>query len=86
MDLCDFGDTISILLSTEKRLRKDDNLAKTYEEHIHDAINNVRSEKVEECEAACNGQVWYLPHHPVIRNDKSTSKVRIIVDGSAKKT
>ena len=27
--------------------------------------------------------VHYMPHHPVIRRDKSTTKIRIVYDGSA---
>ena len=29
-------------------------------------------------------QVWYLPHFPVLRPDKSTTKTRIVFDASAK--
>ena len=29
-------------------------------------------------------QVWYLPHFPVLRPDKSTTKVCVVFDGSAK--
>lgn len=29
-------------------------------------------------------EVWYLPHFPVIRMDKTTTKVRIVFDCSAK--
>ena len=30
------------------------------------------------------GETHYLPHHPVIRDDKNTSKVGIVFDASAK--
>ena len=29
-------------------------------------------------------QVWYLPHFPVLRPDKSTTKTRVVFDASAK--
>ena len=32
------------------------------------------------------GRVHYLPHHPVVRKDKSTSCVRIMYDASSKAT
>ena len=28
--------------------------------------------------------IYYMPHHPVIRQDQATTKVRVVYDGSAK--
>ena len=34
-------------------------------------------------ETALPGKCHYIPHHPVVREDKNTSKVRIVFDASA---
>ena len=41
-------------------------------------------EKVEPTNEVLVGKVTYLPHHPVIRGDKQTTKVRIDYDALAK--
>ncbi|GBO08696.1 hypothetical protein AVEN_138222-1 [Araneus ventricosus] len=35
------------------------------------------------CDSLSNSQGFYLPHHAVIRSDKTTSRLRIVFDGSA---
>ena len=35
-------------------------------------------------EAGVPGKVHYLPHRQVVRNDRNTTKIRIVFDGSAK--
>ena len=67
----------------ERRLNHNPELAATYQEQINDLIQNGRAEKVVE-QSEPQHQVWYLPHHPVIREDKTTTKCRVVFDGSAK--
>ncbi|GFU58129.1 integrase catalytic domain-containing protein [Trichonephila clavipes] len=35
------------------------------------------------CDSLSDSQGFYLPHHAVIRSDKTTSRIRIVFDGSA---
>ena len=37
-----------------------------------------------ETEVENDGPSWYLPHFPVIREDRETTKVRIVFDSAAK--
>ncbi|GFR28152.1 integrase catalytic domain-containing protein [Trichonephila clavata] len=51
-----------------------------------DVIDNyVRKGIVERtsCDSLSDSQGFYLPHHAVIRSDKTTSRLRIVFDGSA---
>ncbi|GFR12543.1 integrase catalytic domain-containing protein [Trichonephila clavata] len=51
-----------------------------------DVIDNYVREGIVErtsCDSLSNSQGFYLPHHAVIRNDKTTSRLRIVFDGSA---
>ena len=41
-------------------------------------IKKLTSERSEK------GPCWYLPHFPVIREEKATTKIRIIFDSAAK--
>ena len=71
------------LESTERKLAKQPEIAAAYQEVINGYerkgyICEVQSEKEQVT------KVWYLPHFPVVRQDKSTSKVRPVFDASAK--
>ena len=68
--------------NTEKRLTKSPTIATAYSEIINQYIEKGYIRKVQEQEK--NDSKWYLPHFPVIRPDKETTKTRIVFDASAK--
>ena len=61
------------LLCLEKRLRKPDVL-RSYKEAMN--ANEINEPE--------DGPRWYLPHFPVIREDRETTKVRIVFDSAAR--
>eukprot|EP00795_Rhopilema_esculentum_P006549 gene6549-12041_t len=69
------------LANTEKRLLKDKQLGNSYNEIIQQYLRKGYLEKVDK---EPGKDCWYLPHFPVLRPDKATTKVRIVFDGSAK--
>ena len=65
-------------LITSNILHDYDQIFSEYEEN--GIIERVPSDEV----ARETGQVHYLPHRPVIRNDKQTTKIRAVFDASCK--
>ncbi|XP_055590962.1 uncharacterized protein LOC129743045 [Uranotaenia lowii] len=66
----------------ERRLEKDADLKSQYHDFMREYIDlghmdlvPPESENVKSC---------YLPHHPVVKESSSTTKVRVVFDGSAK--
>jgi hypothetical protein len=72
------------LENTERRLLKDPTVQHSYcatirqyeEKGYIQRVGNTATSKPEEC-------AWLLPHFPVIRPDKTTTKTRIVFDASA---
>nr|XP_047141349.1 uncharacterized protein LOC124816272 [Hydra vulgaris] len=69
------------LQNTEKRLMKNKSLGEEYNNIIKQYQEKGYLEKINKRDL---GDGWYLPHFPILRPDKSTAKVRIVFDGSAK--
>ena len=69
------------LQNTEKKLIRNTEIAKAYTEKIEDYIKKdyIRKVPLEE-----PGGKWYLPHFPVVRPERETTKTRIVFDASAK--
>ena len=75
------------LISTLKRLEKDPPLLKEYDRIINKQLQNGIIEQVYPSLMKHHDQrVHYLSHHPVVREDAATTKVRIVMDASAKIT
>ncbi|XP_065675886.1 uncharacterized protein LOC136092095 [Hydra vulgaris] len=72
----------SRFLALEKKLASERDLFASYNNIIKDQLSKGIIEKVSNFESNI-GDVHYLPHRPVIREDKLTSKVRIVFDASA---
>lgn len=70
------------LQSTEKRHQKSPELAKAYSNVLETYQDKGYISKVLP-EDEKPDQVWYLPHFPILRPDKSTSKIRVVFDASA---
>ena len=65
------------------KLKQDRELSKEYDSIIktQEEMGIIERVSDEECTV---GRTHYLPHHAVIRQDKATTKVRVVYDASAK--
>ena len=70
------------LENTEKRLKKSPDVVKAYNKCIEQYVQKGYVTKVKELEQSMSR--WYLPHFPVLRPDKETTKVRIGFDASTR--
>ena len=74
------------LQSLHRKLQADPVLLNEYHKIICDQLEADIIERVPEPPDASSEEtcINFLPHHPVIRRDKDTTKVRVVYDGSAK--
>ena len=72
------------LESNERKLKRDEELAKKYCAIIEDYVDRGYARKLTPEEASApTPKQWFLPHHPV-RNPNKPDKVRIVMDTAAK--
>ncbi|XP_065075682.1 uncharacterized protein LOC135699370 [Ochlerotatus camptorhynchus] len=75
------------LVQLERRLDKDEELRKRYNEAMQTYLDQEHMTIIPEEELKRDKRLsCYLPHHPVIKESSSTTKVRPVFDGSAKTT
>ena len=71
------------LESLLKRLRQNSSLLKQYSEIINEQLKNNLVEEVND-NLPTIGKTYYMPHKAAIREDHTTSKLRIVYDASSK--
>ena len=67
-----------------QRLKQNPNILNQYDSVIRDQLNRGIVEMVDQPERKPANQTHYLPHHAVIREDKTTTKLRVVYDASSK--
>ena len=67
------------LRALQHRLQKDERILQEYDQVMQEQIKQGIVEKILTVEG-----VHYLPHLPVVRTDRTTTKIRVVYDGSAK--
>ena len=70
------------LESTERKLAKNPELAESYQKVIEEYLEKNYIRRVPPDESIPTEE-WLLPHFPVVRADRSTTKARIVFDASA---
>ena len=71
------------LYSLERHLKRRPDVAEKYCQVLEANVNKGYIRKLEPGEVD-DGPSWYLPHFPVVREDKETTKVRIVYDSAAR--
>ncbi|XP_055617896.1 uncharacterized protein LOC129763133 [Toxorhynchites rutilus septentrionalis] len=66
----------------EKKLERNPEIKKEYHEFMREYISLGHMKLVKSSDE--NNKHFYLPHHPVIKETSSTTKLRVVFDGSAK--
>ena len=74
------------LRGLQHRLQRQPTLLKEYDTIIQDQLKQGVVEVVKDPEPPDGHAVHYLPHHAVVRQDKVTTKLRIVYDALAKTT
>ncbi|XP_063823731.1 uncharacterized protein LOC135073478 [Ostrinia nubilalis] len=87
---CKYGNSKNIamkrLQGLERKFSKHPEIKKQYTEVINEYLTLGHMEKITDETQKNKPDAVYLPHHAVIREDKSTTKLRVVFDASCKGT
>lgn len=68
------------LLSSQRRFNRDENIQRMYHDNLMEYLTLGHMKKLEPNEMP----LYFLPHHPVVKESSKTTKVRTVFDASAK--
>lgn len=71
------------MLQLEKRFARDPSLAEAYRDSMREAIELNHLRPCTRAEINDKKNVYFIPHHPVIKTSSTTTKVRPVFDASA---
>jgi len=71
------------LNNTEKGLRRRPEVQEAYQRTVLQYLDKGYVHKVDHTDSHEDDSMWFLPHFPVVRPEKATTKVRIVFDASA---
>ncbi|XP_050685659.1 uncharacterized protein LOC126980084 [Leptidea sinapis] len=84
---CQYGQSKDIamrkLLALERRLNKNPRLYEEYRKVLREYVT-LNHMALVEADDVDNPKAVYLPHHAVVRDDKETTKVRVVFNASSK--
>ena len=78
-----YGQAYQRLVSTERRLTKDSEKARMSFEAVSQYIEDGHARPIDEEDHKAD-KIRHLPHHGVFREDRATTKYRVVFDSSAK--
>jgi hypothetical protein len=76
--------SINRLNSQLRRFKAKPNVLEEYDRVINEQLKTEVIERAEESTPKSLGKVHYLPHREVVRPEKSTTKLRVVYDASAR--
>ena len=69
-------------LALERRLQREPDTQRAYVDFMDEYLRLGHMSKV--AASSTNDESFYLPHHPVFKNDSTTTKCRVVFDASSK--
>ena len=79
-----YGIAYQRLVSLKRKLEHQPNVSKQYHDYFNDQLEKGVIEKVDSNDHGKIGWTHYLPHHGVVREDKDTTKLRVVFDASCR--